>query len=76
MKFNEEEEKRCPKTSPLTLARVLKTPVESEEIDRRVKSTNKRKKVETEVETRDQAQTVACGEGYNSERGGFEANSK
>ena len=76
VKFNEEKEKRCPKTSTLTLARVLKAPVKSEEGERRVKPTNKRKRVETEVENRDQAQTVASGEGDNSEKGGFEANSK
>ena len=35
VKFNEEEEERCPKASPLTLARILKAPVESEEGERR-----------------------------------------
>ena len=47
VKFNEEDEERCPKASPLTLARVLKAPVESEEGERREK-TKKRKMEEIE----------------------------
>ena len=35
VKFSEEEEKRCLKASPLTLAEVLKALVESEEGERR-----------------------------------------
>ena len=50
VKFNEEEEKRCPKISPLTLTGVLKDPVESEEREMRVKPTKKRKMAETEAE--------------------------
>ena len=73
VKFNEEEEERCPKTSPLTLARVLKAPIESEEGERRVKPTKKRNRIETE-EQRDQAPTIVFDEGDNSERGGFHAN--
>ena len=34
VKFNEEEEERCPKTSPLTLVGILKALVESEEGER------------------------------------------
>ena len=41
LKFNEEEEERCPKTSPLTFSRVLKALMESEESKRRVKPTKK-----------------------------------
>ena len=44
MKFNGEKEKRCPKTSPLTLIGVLKAPVESEEEERREKPIRKRKR--------------------------------
>ena len=47
VKFNDAEEERCPKTSPLTLIEVLKAPVESEEGERREKPTRKRKKAET-----------------------------
>ena len=77
VKFNEEEEERCPKASPLTLARVLKAPVESEEGEIRDK-TKKRKRAETE-EPRDQAPTTVSEEGASSEeRGGgcYEAYSK
>ena len=37
VKFNEWEEERCPKASPLTLAGVLQVPLESEEEERREK---------------------------------------
>ena len=47
MKFNENEEERSPKASPLTLVGFLKAPVESEEGERREKPTRKRTKVET-----------------------------
>ena len=49
MKFNEEEEERYTKTSPLTLIRVLKALVESNEGEMREKPTKKRKRVETEI---------------------------
>ena len=45
VKFNEEEDERCHKTLPLTLIGVLKAPIESEEGERRVKPTKKRKRV-------------------------------
>ena len=48
VKFNEEEDERCPKTSPLTLVGVLKALVESEEGERREKPTKKRKRVDIE----------------------------
>ena len=51
--YAKEEEERCPKASPLTLARILKAPVESEKGERREK-TKKRKSVERE-EPGDQA---------------------
>ena len=74
VKFNEEEDERCLNTSPLNLAGVLKAPVESEEGERRVKPTKKRKRAETEAGNKDEAHTVAFGEGDSSERGGFKAN--
>ena len=43
MQFNDEEEERCPKTSPLTLTRVLKALVESEEVERREKPIKKKR---------------------------------
>ena len=49
VKFNEEEDERCPKTLPLTLIGVLKAPIESEEGERRVKPTKKRKRVKTKA---------------------------
>ena len=70
MKFNVEEEERCPKTSPLALIGVLKAPVESEEGERRVKAIKKRKMVETELEHRDHAPTVVSNEGDNNEEKG------
>ena len=42
VKFNEEEEERCPKTSPLTLTRVLKAPMEYKEGEIREKPRKKR----------------------------------
>ena len=69
MKFDEKDNERCPKTSPLNLAGVLKAPVESEEGERRVKPTKKRMTVETE-ELRDQAPTTISEEGANSEEAG------
>ena len=48
VKFNIEENERCPNTSPLTLTRVLKALVESEEGERIEKPTRKRKRAETE----------------------------
>ena len=71
MKFDEQEDERCPKASPLTLAGVLKAPIESEEGERRVKPTKKRMTVETE-ELRDQALTTISEEGANSEEAGGE----
>ena len=62
VKFNEEEEERCPKTSPLTLIGVLKAIVESEKGERREKPTRKRKRAETE-DLRDQAPTAVFNEG-------------
>ena len=50
VKFNGEEEERCPKTSHLTLTRVLKAPVESEKGERRENPTRKRKRAETKAE--------------------------
>ena len=47
--------------------------MESEEGERRVKPTKKRKRAETE-EQRDQAPTLVSDEGGSSERGGVEAN--
>ena len=79
VKFNEEEEERCPKTSPLTLIGVLKAPMESKEGKRREKPTKKRKMAETETRkgvspVRDQAPIAISDEGEsNEERGGFEA---
>ena len=48
VKFNEEEE-RCPKTSPLSLPGLLKAPMESEEGEMREKPTKKIKMAETET---------------------------
>ena len=48
MKFNEEDEERCPKTSPLSLIGVLKAPVKSEKGERREKPRKNRKWVEIE----------------------------
>ena len=81
MKFNDEEDERCPKTSPLTLTGFLKAPVESQEGERRENPTGKRKGVETEVEMareteelRDQVPKNISNEGESSEeKGGFEA---
>ena len=42
VKFNEEEEERCPKASPLTLVGVLKASVESAEGERRDKTRKKK----------------------------------
>ena len=55
--------------------------MKSEEGERRKKPTRKRKrkrkrKREKTIEKRDQALTIAFGEGDNNEKGGFEANSK
>ena len=50
VKFNEEEEERCHKTSPLTFLEVIEAPVESEEGERRVKPKKKIKRVEIEIE--------------------------
>ena len=73
VKFNDEEEERCPKTSPLTFIGVLKAPMESEEGEMREKPPRKRKRVETE-ELRDQAPTTVSDKGESTEkRGGFEA---
>ena len=72
VKFNEVEEERCPKASPLTLAGVFKAPAESEEGERIKKPTRKMKMAETE-EMRHQAPTDASGEGNSSEGGGYEA---
>ena len=66
VKFDEQEDERCPKCSPLTLTRVLKSPIESEEGERRVNPTKKRKRAETK-ELRDQAPTVVSEEGADSE---------
>ena len=63
VKFNEEEEERCLKTSSLTFAGVLKAPMESKERERRVKPTKERKMAETGVKNRDQAPTVALVKG-------------
>ena len=41
VKFNEEEDERCLKTSPLTLTKVLKALVESEKGERRETPTKK-----------------------------------
>ena len=90
VKFNDEEEERCPKTSPITLTRVLKALVESEERERREKPTRKRKRVETKEENtreteelrgvspiKDQTLTTISDEEESSEeRGGFEADLK
>ena len=79
VKFNEEEEERFPKTSPLTLIGVLKAPAESEEGKRREKPTKKRKMAETETRrgvspVKDQAPIAISYERESSEeRGGFEA---
>ena len=88
VKFNDEEEERCPKTSPLTLTRVLKAPIESEERERIKEPTRKRKRIETQAKrtreteelrgvspVRDQTSTTISDEGESSEKmGGFEAN--
>ena len=73
VKFNEEEEERCPKTSPLILVRALKALAESEEGERRVKPTKKRKRAENE-EQRNQALKIVSDEGDNNERDSFEEN--
>ena len=68
VQFNEIDEDRFPKASPLTLARVFKAPIESEEGERMEKPTRKRKRVEIE-----EAPTIASSEGNNSEGGEYEA---
>ena len=87
MKFNGEEEERCPKTSPLTLTTTLKAPVENEEGEMGEKPTRKRKIAETKVartrETkefrtvtpiRNKTPTAIFDEGESSvDMGGFEA---
>ena len=87
MKFNDEEEERCPKTSPLTLTRVLKAPVESEEEERIEKPTRKIKMAKNQAKriretedlkgvspVRDQTSTTISNDGESSEKmGGFEA---
>ena len=56
---------------------VIKAVVESEEGEKRVKPTMKRKSVETEEEQRDQDPTAISDEGDNGEeRGGCEVDSK
>ena len=67
VKFSEEEEKRCLKASPLTLAEVLKALVESEEGERREKTRN-RKRVEIVEEPSELALTVVFDEGTSSEK--------
>ena len=73
LNFNEAEEERCPKASPLTLARVNKALVERNEGERREK-TKKRKKAETLKEPMELAPTVVSNEGASSkEIGEYEA---
>ena len=68
VQFNEIDEDRFLKASPLTLAEVFKAPIESEEGERMEKPTKKRKRAETE-----EAPTMASSEGNNGEGGGYEA---
>ena len=81
VKYNDEEEERCPKTSPLTLTRVLKAPIESEERERIKEPTRKRKRIETQAKrtreteelrgvspVRDQTSTTISDEGESSEK--------
>ena len=63
--FSETEEK-CPRSSPLTLTRVLKAPAQSEEVER----ARKRKRADTDF-PRDAVPTVE-EEPKNEEMGGFE----
>ena len=79
VKFNGEEEERCPNTSPLNLTGVLKAPMESEEGERREKRTKKIKRAKTKTErgvspVRDQAPIAVSDEGDSSkEMGGFKS---
>ena len=74
VKFNEGEEKRCPKASSLTLVGVLKAPVESEEEKRKEKPTIKRKRVETAEQPKEPAPTTVFEkEASTEEREDFEA---
>ena len=73
MNFNEVEEERCPKASPLALVGVHKALVESEEGKRREK-TRKMKRVGTAEEPREPAPIIVLEEEANSEEmGDFEA---
>ena len=73
VKFNEVEEKRCPKASPLTLSRVCKAPVESEKGESREK-TRKRMRARPAKEPKELALvTVSEEEANGEEKGDFEA---
>ena len=75
VKFNKEEEERCPKVSPLTLDGVLKALVESKGGERREKA-KKRNRAEIE-EPKDQPHAAVFKEGASSEEmWGYEAYSE
>ena len=74
VKFSKEEEERCQKASPLTLAGVIKALVESEGREKR-KKTRKRKRAKLEL-PKDQAPTVFLVESDNSEGGRYEGHSE
>ena len=62
VKFNEAEEERSPKASPLTLAGVIKALVESEEGERREKPNRKRKREKAVEQPKEPAPTVVSKE--------------
>ena len=72
MKFNEEEEERCPNLSLLLESSKLQWIVRSEKEEI---SPPEREKGKKNSKKRYQAPTVASSEGDSGERGGFEANS-
>ena len=71
VKFNEGEEERCPKASPLTLAGVLKALVKSKEGEKREKPTKKRKRAEIAKQPREPAPTTVFEEKASSEEIGI-----
>ena len=73
VKFNEEEEERCTKASPLSLAGVLKALGESEEGERREK-TRKKKKAETKEKPKEPTPIAVSDEVTScEEKGEYEA---
>ena len=68
--FDEGEEERCPKAFPLTLPRVFKAPVESEEVERIEKPTEKRKMAEIVEKPKEPTPTTVSKERASSEEKG------